>query len=133
MSYNVTLIGQTFPDFNLTFSISDTITDTDAVLGLAVCQDAASANTVKLATDGSEILGRILVCENGASQGEGPVVTVERVGGIKLPIAASETIAVGDEVVGAAGGKVRKKKADSDTVKGLKVWEVGSDFVVVLI
>ena len=132
MSYNVTLIGQTFPDFNLTFSISDTITDTDAVLGLAVCQDASAANTVKLATDGAEILGRIFVCENGASQGEAPVVTVERVGGMKLPVAGGETIAVGEEVVGAAGGKVRKK-TDSDEAKGAKVWEVGSDFVVVLL
>lgn len=131
MSYNVTLIGQTFPDFNLTFSISDTITDTDAVLGLAVCQDTAAANTVKLATDGSEILGRIFVVEDGASQGEGVVATIERVGGMKLPVATGETIAVGDEVVGAAGGKVRKK-TESDDAKGLKVWEVGSDFVVVL-
>lgn len=132
MSYNVTLIGQTFPDFNLTFSISDTITDTDAVLGLAVCQDASAANTVKLATDGAEILGRIFVCEDGKSQGEAPVVTVERVGGMKLPVAKGETIAVGDEVVGAADGKVRKK-TDSDEAKGAKVWEVGSDFVVVLL
>lgn len=132
MSYNVTLIGQTFPDFNLTFSISDTITDTDAVLGLAVCQDTAAANTVKLATDDSEIIGRILVVENGASQREGVVATIERVGGMKLPLAANETVAVGDEVVGAAGGKVRKKTTDDDA-KGLKVWEVGTDFVVVLL
>ena len=57
MAYDVTLIGQTQPDFNYTFAISDTITDGDAVLGLAVCQDTTAKNTVKLATDGSDILG----------------------------------------------------------------------------
>ena len=61
MSYGVTLKGLTFPDFNITFNLTDTVTNVDDVIGLAVTQDTSAANSVKLATDGAEILGRILV------------------------------------------------------------------------
>ena len=136
MAYDVTLIGQTEPDFNFTFAISDNITDGDAVLGLAVCQDTSAANTVKLATDGSEILGQIIMYEDRTSQGDGKVVTVATRGGMKFPVKAGESIAVGDVIVGGGSGKVREKvtgqTSGNDTVNGDVVWEVPTGFAVVL-
>lgn len=132
MSYNVTLQGQTFPDFNLTFAISGTISDTDAVCGLAVCQDTTAANTVKLATDGSEILGQILVVEDRTNQAEGVVASVACIGGMKFKLKADESVSVGDHVVGAGNGEVRKAVAGTDTSVGLPVFEVQTGYVVCL-
>lgn len=132
MAYDVTLIGQTQPDFNYTFAISDTITDGDAVLGLAVCQDTTAKNTVKLATDGSEILGQIIMYEDRTSQGDGKVVTVATRGGMKFKVKSGESITVGDAVVGAGNGEVRKKVGASDTATGDVVWEVPTGYCVIL-
>lgn len=132
MAYDVTLIGQTQPDFNYTFAISDTITDGDAVLGLAVCQDTTANNTVKLATDGSEILGQIIMYEDRTSQGDGKVVTVATRGGMKFKVKSGESITVGDAVVGAGNGEVRKKAGASDTATGNVVWEVPTGYCVIL-
>lgn len=132
MAYDVTLIGQTQPDFNYTFAISDTITDGDAVLGLAVCQDTTAKNTVKLATDGSEILGQIIMYEDRTSQGDGKVVTVATRGGMKFKVKSGESITVGDAVVGAGNGEVRKKVGASDTATGHVVWEVPTGYCVIL-
>ena len=135
MADDDTLIGQTEPDFNFTFAISDNITDGDAVLGLAVCQDTSAANTVKLATDGSEILGQIIMYEDRTSQGDGKVVTVATRGGMKFKVKSGESIAVGDVIVGAGDGEVREKVASgsgADTAVGDVVWEVPTGFAVVL-
>ena len=132
MAYDVTLIGQTQPDFNYTFAISDTITDGDAVLGLAVCQDTTANNTVKLATDGSEIFGQIIMYEDRTSQGDGKVVTVATRGGMKFKVKSGESITVGDAVVGAGNGEVRKKVGASDTTTGDVVWEVPTGYCVIL-
>lgn len=132
MAYDVTLIGQTQPDFNYTFAISDTITDGDAVLGLAVCQDTTANNTVKLATDGSEILGQIIMYEDRTSQGDGKVVTVATRGGMKFKVKSGESIAVGNAVVGAGNGEVRKKVGASDTATGDVVWEAQTGYCVIL-
>jgi hypothetical protein len=126
MTFNVTLKGQTFPESNLAYNISDAISDTDAVIGKAVCQDTTAANTVKLATDGSEIIGNILVCEDAKSQGEGVVVTVQSKWAIEVPFTGS--VAVGDMVVGAGDGNVRKATGDE---KGVRVWEVLANTVIV--
>lgn len=125
--YKTTLIGQTFPDFYLTFALSGEIADGDAILGLAVCQDTTAANTVKIATAGSEVIGQIMAYEDRTAQGEGKFVTVATKGGMKFP--KSGTVAVGGYVVGAANGAVKAKA--SETFAGLKVWEVGSDYCVV--
>lgn len=135
MAFDVTLIGQTQPDFNYTFAISDNITDGDAVLGLAVCQDTTAKNTVKLATDGSEILGQIIMFEDRTSQGDGKVVTVATRGGMKFKVKSGESIAVGDVVVGAGSGEVREKVAtgeSADTANGDVVWEALTGYAVIL-
>jgi hypothetical protein len=105
MSYGVTLKGLTFPDFIITFNLTDTVTNVDDVIGLAVTQDTSAANSVKLATDGAEILGRILVCEDRTSQGGGIVVSVETKGGMAIPYSTAPSI--GNTVVGAGSGKVK--------------------------
>lgn len=135
MAYDVTLIGQTQPDFNYTFAISDNITDGDAVLGLAVCQDTTAKNTVKLATDGSEILGQIIMYEDRTSQGDGKVVTVATRGGMRFKVKTGESIAVGDVIVGAGDGEVREKVASgsgADTAAGEVVWEAPTGYAVIL-
>lgn len=127
MSYGITLKGLTFPDFNLGFNLTDSVADVDAVIGLAVTQDTSAANSVKLATDGDEVLGRILTCEDRTSQGGGVVVTVETKGGLAIPYSVAPSI--GDTVVGAGAGKVK-----TGTGNGPVVWEVDTvnEQVVVL-
>lgn len=114
MAYGITLKGITFPDFNLGFNLTDTVADVDAVIGLAVTQDTSAANAVKLATDGAEVLGRILACEDRTSQGGGVVVTVETKGGLALPYTTAPSI--GDVVVGAGNGKVKAGEGNGPVV-----------------
>lgn len=120
MSFDYTVEGLTYPEFNLTFALSDSVTDTDSLEGLAVEMDTSAANTVKLATNGGEIVGFILVAENGVSQGEGITVTVATKGGRRVTTASQ--LSVGDYVVGAGAGKV--KAAGSGATSDIRVWEV---------
>lgn len=128
MSYDYTLEGQTYPDWNLTFALSDVVTDMDALEGLAVEQDTTAANTVKLATDGGKIFGFILVAENGKNQGEGITVTVATKGGFKVK--SSAQLAVGDYVCGAGNGAVKASVTSGETPTAVptdvQIWEVRS-------
>lgn len=112
--FGYTVEGFSVPGFNWTFALSDEVNDTDSLEGLAVEQDTAHANTVKLATDGGKILGFIVVAEDGKSQGEGITVTVSLKGGHR--VATSEQLAVGDTIEGAGDGKVKKSENGSDIV-----------------
>lgn len=123
MSFDYTMEGLTYPDFNHTYALSNEVTDLDSLEGLAVEQDTTAANTVKLATNGGEVVGFILVAENGVSQGEGITVTVSTKGGHKAKTSAR--LSVGNYVVGAGNGAV---KAAGEGVKSdIKVWEVRGD------
>lgn len=126
--FGYTVEGFSLPDFNWTFALSDEVANTDSLEGLAVEQDTAHANTVKLATDGGKILGFILVAEDGKSQGEGITVTVSLKGGHR--VASSAELAVGDHVVGAGAGKVKK---DTANASGIVVFEaIDANTAVVL-
>lgn len=122
MSFDYTVEGLTYPDFNHTYKLTDSVTDMDALEGLAVEQDTTAANSVKLATDGGEVVGFILVAENGVSQGEGITVTVSTKGGHKVK--TSTQLSVGDYVCGAGNGAV--KAADGSVKTDIRVWEVRS-------
>ena len=122
MSFDYTMEGLTYPDFNHTYKLTGDVTDTDALEGLAVEQDTTAANSVKLATDGGEVVGFILVAENGVSQGEGITVTVSTKGGHKVKTSAQ--LSVGAYVVGAGNGAV--KAAGNGVKTDIKVWEVRS-------
>lgn len=128
MSFSYTLEGQTYPDWNLTFALSDEVTDMDALEGLAVEQDPTAANTVKLATDGGKIVGFILIAENGKNQGEGITVTVAMKGGFKVKTSAQ--LSVGDYVCGAGNGAVKASMSSDATPvpvpTDVQIWEVRS-------
>lgn len=123
MSYPYTMEGLTRPEFNITAAITDTIADVSAAEGLVVTQDTSAANSVKYATDGSEILGVILQVENGINQGEGLTATIMQKGGYQVPYTG--TLAIGDKVVGGGSGKVRKFVSGTDTATPHgRVWEI---------
>lgn len=126
MSYDYTVEGITYPDFNITFTLSDEVTDTDALEGLAVEQDTAHANCVKLATADAKIIGFITTAENGKNQGEGITVTVATKGGRRVKTSAR--LAVGNSVVGAGNGAVKAATGANDTL----VWEVIDDNTAVV-
>lgn len=126
MSFDYTMEGLTYPDFNHTFKLTDSVTDMDSLEGLAVEQDTSAANAVKLATDGGEVVGFILVAENGVSQGEGITVTVATKGGRRVKTSAQ--LSVGDYVCGAGNGLVKASVSSGETPAAvktdIKVWEV---------
>lgn len=126
--FDYTMEGLTYPDFNLTFKLTDAVTDMDALEGLAVEQDTTAANSVKLATDGGKVIGFIVVAENGVSQGEGITVTVSTKGGHKVKTSAQ--LAVGNYVCGAGNGAVKASVSSDETPVAvetdIRVWEVRS-------
>lgn len=128
MSFDYTMEGLTYPDFNHTFKLTNAVTDMDALEGLAVEQDTTAANSVKLATDGGKVVGFILVAENGASQGEGITVTVSTKGGHKVKTSAQ--LSVGDYVCGAGNGAVKASVTAGENPTAvetdIRVWEVRS-------
>lgn len=98
-----------------------------AAAGKAVSLDTTAAGTVKLAGDGDTIFGRVFVAENRAAIGGGKVASVTRTFKDKLPAAAGHGIVVGDSVVGAGNGLVKKAGTANRTI----VIETGADFVTV--
>lgn len=129
--------GFPFGIFTFTYALSG-VAATDAAVaaaaGKAVSLDTTAPNTVKLAGDGDAIFGRVYVAENRDVLGI-RVASVARKFKEKLtPSAAylAATPAVGDRIVGAGGGLVKKATANagagvpSDPI----VIEVGTDFVV---
>lgn len=102
---NVSLRAIYFEDFQLPFNLADGITRADA--GKAVALDSSAANTVKLAGDGDEIVGRLQTVEDRPIEGL-LVGTVAVRFSAALPVGAAATIAVGDTAVGAGDGTVKR-------------------------
>lgn len=77
----------------------------------AVTLDTTAANTVKLATDASPIVGRLEVFEDRVVEGV-KVGTIATEGGMKfltkIGASAGERPAVGDYLIGAGSGYTRK-------------------------
>ena len=132
----VSLRGIFIEDFQFTFLVSGGVDVTIADAGVgAVMLDTAAANTVKLATDGATILGRLEVYENRTIEGI-VVGTVSLAGGMKFLVnpdatasSPDETPAVGDYIVGAvsdAGKKGYVRKATTvELALGTKAkWQV---------
>lgn len=99
-----------------------------AAAGKAVALDTTAAASVKLAGDGDVIFGRVYQAENRALLNGGKVASVARKFKEKLPAAAGHGIVIGDRVVGAGGGLVKKDAAAG--ASNPIVIEVGTDFVV---
>ena len=84
-------------------------TFTNADVGTVCALDTSAANTVKAAADGDIILGLVEQVEDLRSQAQGVLATVAFEFGAR--VAYDGTLAVGDYVVAAGSGKVRKVKA----------------------
>lgn len=104
----VTMKGFHQEAFHLTMNLSGTVTAAD--IGKAVSVDDATANTAKLAGDGDVIIGRLASYENRTNEGI-VVGAVEFRFANTLPIAESETVAVGDTAVGGGAGAVKAAAA----------------------
>ena len=138
----VTFKGLTHRDFYYPALISGTVTISD--LGKAVTQDTTAANTIKLAGDGDEIIGRLEVFEDRTNTEGIVVATYSRLGGLKFPLKAAEVVVVGDSIQGAGSGEVKALPVSQDTAAGggdtdiahtshdrkNRVWEVGADYVI---
>ena len=128
MPYNVNAVVTetfTFNDFIFTMNVSGAVTMAD--LRKAVTLDKTAPNTVKLAGDGDEVYGRIETFETGGLDGL-TVGAISRKFRTTLPKTAP-AIAVGDVVIGAGGGLVKKNAAAG--AFGNTVIEVRDNSVVV--
>lgn len=109
---SVTMKGY-FPSYgSFTFHGPSTLTADDILKPVVL--DTASANTVKLASDGEVALGIIEQIEDRSTQGEGILVTVRTKYGEE--VSYSGTLAVGDLVVANGTGGFRKADEGSDTI-----------------
>jgi len=126
VSYGFPLDDDTFT--YLITGLAQTDDAAASAAGKAVTQDKTKAAAVKLAGDGDEIFGRVFQAENRAVQGF-MTAAVQRRFKEKLPAAAGHGIALGDSVVGAGAGLV--KKADAGAGLRTVVVEVFNDAVVV--
>lgn len=127
MAYQGVTLKNTVPANDLTFILADEIKEEH--VGLAVVQDNSAANTVKLATDGAKILGRLENVEDRKVEGI-KVGAVKIIGGMALK--KSGDIAVGDMVLGAGNGLVKKDATSAGAISDLAVWEVNGDEVIVV-
>lgn len=127
MAYQGVTLKNTVPANDLTFILADGIKEEH--VGLAVMQDSSVANTVKLATDGAKILGRLENVEDRKVEGI-KVGAVKIIGGMALK--KSGDIAVGDMVLGAGNGLVKKDATSAGAISDLAVWEVNGDEVIVV-
>lgn len=111
--------------FHLPFYLEASITAAD--VGKAVTLDSTAANTVKIAGDGDQIIGRLETFENRSVEGV-VVGAVATRGG--WTFTKSGAVNVGDTVVGAPNGEV-KAAAAADYSDNMVV-ESGATTVVVL-
>lgn len=122
--------GFPFGIFTFTYALSGVAATDDAVAlaaGKAVALDTTAAGTVKLAGDGDVIFGRIYVAENRGVLGI-RTASVARKFKEKMPAANGHGIVVGDRIVGAGAGLVKKDAAA--LASNPIVVETGTDFVV---
>ena len=138
----VSLKGIYIEDFMFPFNLASGIVVGD--VGKAVTLDTTAANTVKLATDGAAIIGRLESVENRVSEGI-LVGAVALKGSFKFPVKSGETVVVGDAIQGAGSGEVKALVVTSDTntnagaIKHAShdgrniVVEVGSGYAVAII
>lgn len=123
----VSLRGIVHDDFQYTFNVkASTVVAADAGVK-AVSVDTAAANQVKLAADANRILGLLGVYENRVAEGI-EVGTVLLQGGYTFTMKASpsgpEMPAVGDFIVGAGAGLVRKATTAELALGDKSNWQV---------
>lgn len=129
----VSLVGFHFEDFILTMNLTGvtSIENLSTLVGHAVSLDTSAANSVKLAADGDVIIGRIATAERRKVEGT-TVAAVELKFIGKVPLKASDTAAVGDTVVGAGNGEVKKLSSGGSPSINYVVEKIGTTHVVVV-
>lgn len=104
----ISLRGMTHNDFHYPFNLASGITQAD--VGKAVALDATSANQVKLAGDGDQVVGVLVTVEDRTVEGV-LVGTVALRGGFKVKEVDTPAfpLAVGDSAIGAGAGEVKAR------------------------
>lgn len=131
----ISLRGITHEDFHYPFYLKAGVVRAD--VGKAVAIDPTAPNTVRLAADGDQIIGKLVTVEDRAIEGV-LVGTVALRGGFKFTVAAaSAAFAVGDTAVGAGNGEVKARRnagntANEPAVNSNFVAEVGTGYVIVV-
>lgn len=127
----VTLLGLTNPDDYVTVNLASGITENDE--GKALTWDASAANQMKLAGDGDNVDAYLDKVEKRESEGILVGSALPR-GFVKLPLKAEDTAAIGDYIIGAGNGEVKKATATSNVYPNnlvlQKIVEVGTGYVV---
>lgn len=130
----VTLRGFHFEDSIFTVNLAAGITKADE--GKALALDPSAPNTMKLAGDGDTIVGRLEVVEDRAVEGKLVGACAFRFANV-LPIASGATVNVGDTVIGAGNGEVKRLENAGvpapDHSVNFVVEIIGTDAVVVKI
>lgn len=122
----VSLRGIEHEEFHYPFLLASGITSAD--VGKAVALDTTAANTVKLAGDGNQVVGKLVTVENRVTEGI-LVGTIALKGGFKFTKVG--TINVGDSIVGSATAGAVKAAASPDHAANMVV-ESGTGYVVVV-
>lgn len=122
----VSLRGFHFEDFILTFNLAAGIVAADA--GKAVSIDTSGPVKVKLAADGDFIIGRLEVVEDRKVEGTLVGAVALKFSNL-LPIKAASGVAVGDTVVGAGAGEIKKATANDARINFVS--ELVGNFAVV--
>ena len=99
----VSLHGMTHNDFHYPFLLDVTVTKDD--VGKPVAFKPGTANTVIVAPDGAQVIGKLVTFEDRAIEGI-RVGTVTLRGGFSFEFTG--TLAPGDTAVGAGGGRVKR-------------------------
>lgn len=101
-------------DFQKPWYLASGIKQTD--IGKPVTLDTSGSYKMKLAGDGDPIMGVLLSVEDRSQESSGLLVgTVASKGVFKMTMKTGDTAAVGDEVVGAGSGEVKKLAPYVDT------------------
>lgn len=123
----ISLDGMTHNDFHYPFHLATTMVAAD--VGKPVAIDATAANTVKVAGDDDEIIGKLVTFEDRTIEGI-KVGTVALRGGFRFPVLASDPLKAGDTAVGAGNGDV-KAAATANHASNIVV-EVANGFATIV-
>lgn len=111
----ITVVGIGTNILNPSFYLASSLAITD--IGTPVTQDATAANTVKKSGDGDAIDGILQTFEDRTQEGV-KTGSVQLFGGFRMRYKTGDAVAVGDFVVSAGAGEVKKTTNASKA----KVW-----------
>ena len=123
----VSLYGFNFDDSMFTFNLAAGITAAD--VGKPMELDTSAANKVKIATDAKAIMGKLESFENRNGTLLG---TVSMRFTAQWPVKAADALAIGDQLVGAGSGEVRKRVSAEPICMDIVVVNVSGGIATVM-